>query len=178
MSHVPERSAPSAGGPDDELKAEVLHDLEESAGPPGRPWYNLIAAAVTAGLGAYALWGGLGYGLGRLAEPGAGMWPFGLGLFVIVMSIAVALRCRRVDDTERFTRHSVLVLLGVLSMLALWLLLPRIGFEIPCLLLSAFWLRVLGRESWRSTAVYSVLIVAAFYVVFVVLLSVPIPRLL
>lgn len=178
MSHASEGSIPEASGPDDDLKAEVLHDLEESAGPPGRPWYNLVAAGVTAALGVYAVWGGLGYGLGRLAEPGAGMWPFGLGVFVVVMSVAVALRCRRVGGTERFTRHSVLVLLGVVSMLVLWLLLPLIGFEIPCLLLSAFWLRILGRESLRSTGVYSVLIVAAFYVVFVTLLGVPIPRLL
>jgi len=52
-----------------------------------------------------------------------------------------------------------------------------VGFEIPSLLLCAVWLRFLGGESWRSTVAVSVVTVAAFHVLFVELLSIPLPRL-
>ena len=57
-------------------------------------------------------------------------------------------------------------------------LLPVIGFEVPSLVLMVIWLRFLGGESWRMTAVVSVVTVAAFYALFVLALSIPLPRLI
>ena len=56
-------------------------------------------------------------------------------------------------------------------------LISVIGFEIPSALLAFVWLRFLGGESWRTSAVTSIGVVVAFYLVFVAALSVPIPHL-
>ena len=45
------------------------------------------------------------------------------------------------------------------------------------MLLCAIWLRFLGGESWRSTAVISVATTAAFYILFIFLLRIPLPHL-
>ena len=80
---------------------------------------------------------------------------------------------RHLDDTEKFTRSSLLVAVGAATFVALGFLLPVIGFEIPAVLLGIVWLRFLGGESWRSTIVISVLTTAAFYVLFLYALSDP-----
>jgi hypothetical protein len=54
---------------------------------------------------------------------------------------------------------------------------PVIGFEIPSLLLSFVWMKFLGGETWRSAAIYSVLVVAAFYGIFILGLGTTIPHL-
>jgi putative tricarboxylic transport membrane protein len=48
---------------------------------------------------------------------------------------------------------------------------------VPTLLVMVIWLRFLGGESWRMTAVVSVVTVAAFYALFVLALAIPLPRL-
>lgn len=160
------------------LREEVLHELEETEGPRGQPWYNLVSAAVVLILSLFALVTGVSYGLGAPSEPGPGMWPFALGLLTGGMAIIVGLRFRRVDDIEKFNSGSVHVLLGVVSMVVFWVLLPLVGFEVPSLLLCFVWLRLLGRENWRVTISASLGIVLAFYLVFVIALGVPVPRLI
>ena len=54
---------------------------------------------------------------------------------------------------------------------------PKIGFEIPSLALCVVWLRFLGGESWRSTIVVSIATVAAFYLLFLYGLRIPLPHL-
>ena len=85
---------------------------------------------------------------------------------------------RHLDDAEKFTRSSLLVLVGGATFVGLGLLLPIIGFEIPAILLGIVWLRFLGGESWRSTIVISVATTAAFYVLFLYALKIPLPHLL
>jgi hypothetical protein len=69
------------------------------------------------------------------------------------------------------------VLAGLATFVGLGLLIPTIGFELPALALCVIWLRFLGGESWRSTAVVSVATVAAFYLLFLYALSIPLPHL-
>jgi putative tricarboxylic transport membrane protein len=52
------------------------------------------------------------------------------------------------------------------------------GFEIPGLVLCVIWLRFLGGESWRNTAVISVVTVAVFYSLFLYGLRIPLPHLI
>lgn len=67
---------------------------------------------------------------------------------------------------------------SVLTLLVFAAVLPLIGFEIPSLLLTFVWLRFLGKESWVSSVAISVGTVAAFYILFVLLLQIPLPRLI
>ena len=160
------------------LREEVLHELEEAEGPRGGPWYNLVSVAIVVGVGAFAALTGVSYGIGAPSEPGPGMWPFALGLLTAGIALIIGLRSRRVQDVEKFTGGSLHVLLGVASMVVFWVLLPLVGFEVPSLLMCFVWLRLLGKENWRVTIFASLGIVAAFYIVFIIALGVPVPRLI
>ena len=156
------------------LRAELAEDRPPHAGP----WSQLGAAVVTGLIGVAGLIGSLKLGLGQLTQPGPGLWPFVDSVVIPVLSVVLALTGRQGTDTEKFSRASVLTAIAVLTLVLLAFALPRIGFEIPSLLLMFVWLRCLGRESWRSSVVISLATVAAFYALFVVLLQIPLPRLI
>ncbi|MFG1816838.1 tripartite tricarboxylate transporter TctB family protein [Kribbella sp. NPDC049174] len=156
------------------LRVELAEDRPPHAGP----WSQLGAAVVTGVIGLAGVVGALQLGLGRLTQPGPGLWPFVVSVVITVLSVVLALTGRQGTDTERFSRASVLTAIAVLTLVLLAFALPLIGFEIPSLLLTFVWLRFLGKESWRSSIAISVGTVAAFYVLFVLLLQIPLPRLI
>jgi hypothetical protein len=156
------------------LKAELAEDRPPHAGP----WSQLGVAVVTGLVGLAGLLGSLQLGLGRLTAPGPGLWPFAISVAVTVLSVVLALVGRHGTDTEKFSRSSVLTAIAVLTLVVLALALPLIGFEIPSLLLMVVWLRFLGKEPWGLSILIGVGTVAAFYVLFVLLLQIPLPRLI
>lgn len=178
MSERDARPTPT-GGSDilAELEAEVAHELEEHRPPHGGPAYQLAGTLVALAVGVAGAVLAYGYGLGTLRRPGAGLWPFALSVLIVALSLVLLAVGRRLEDSERFVRTSLLVLVGAGSLVAFAVLLPSIGFEIPALLLCALWLKVLGGESWRSTALVSVGTVAAFYLLFLYGLQLPLPHL-
>nr|WP_178359573.1 tripartite tricarboxylate transporter TctB family protein [Mycolicibacterium hippocampi] len=152
--------------------------MEEDRPPSGGPLYQIVGALVgiTIGVtGAALAWG---YGIGSLREPGPGMWPFIVGVVVASLSAVLLVAGRGLDDSEAFTRSSVLPVVGIITFVAFGLLMPVTGFEIPALALSVIWLRFLGGETWRSTAIVSVLTVTAFYLLFLYGLRIPVPHLI
>lgn len=160
-----------------ELEAEVAQDLAEERPPAGGPGYQLAGALGALVIGGVAAWLSHGYGLGSLKRPGPGLWPFAISVTVVVLSLALLAVGRGLTDTERFTRTSWLPVFGLATFVVVAVLLPVIGFELPCLALCIVWLRFLGGESWRSTLVVSVCTVAAFYALFIIALGIPLPHL-
>jgi hypothetical protein len=152
-------------------------ELEEERPPAGGPLYQVAGALVALVIGVLGAVLSYGYGFDKLSEPGPGLWPFVVSMVIVVCALALLATGRQLTDSEVFTRSSVLPLVGLATFVGLALLLPVVGFEIPSLLLCAVWLRFLGGESWRSTVAVSVVTVAAFHVLFVELLSIPLPRL-
>ncbi|WP_327636568.1 tripartite tricarboxylate transporter TctB family protein [Kribbella sp. NBC_00482] len=159
-------------------QAELLAELAEDRPPHAGPWSQLGAAVVAGVVGLAGVIGSLALGLGELTQPGPGLWPFVVCVVVTVLSIALALVGRHGTDTEKFSRASVQTAVSVLTLLVFAAVLPLIGFEIPSLLLTFVWLRFLGKESWVSSVAISVGTVAAFYILFVLLLQIPLPRLI
>ena len=160
---------------------EAVHLVEESE-HEGRPPHagtlsNVVVAVAVVALGAAALAGSAALGPGTAAGPAAGTWPLLVSIATVLLGIGLLVLARRERDGERFTRVSLLVLVGLATMVLFVVLLPVIGFEIPAALLCFVWLRFLGRESWRLSLLLSVGLVAAFYAIFVGALSVPIPHL-
>lgn len=156
------------------LRAEPAEDRPPHAGP----WSQLGAAVVAGIIGISGLIGSLALGLGRLTQPGPGLWPFVVSVVVSVLAVVLALVGRHGVDTEKFSRSSVLTAIAVLTLVLFAVALPLVGFEIPSLLLTFVWLRFLGKESWTASAAISVGTVAAFYVLFVQVLQIPLPRLI
>jgi len=178
MSERDERATPAAG--DDilaQLEAEVAHELEEHRPPPGGPAYQVISTLVALAVGLTGAVLAYGYGLGTLQRPGAGLWPFAVSMLIVALSVLLLVIGRRLQDSEKFTRASLLVIFGLATFVGVAVLLPLIGFEIPSLLLCVVWLRFLGGETWRSSAIVSLTTVAAFYLLFLYGLRIPLPHL-
>jgi len=162
---------------DEDRPLEEDRPFEEERPPPAGPWSQLAAALVAALVGVAGLVGSLRLGLGRLTEPGPGLWPFVISVVITLLSVVLAFLGRRALDSERFNRASLLVAVAVITLVLLAVAMPLIGFEIPSLLLTFVWLRFLGKESWRSSIVISVVTVVAFHLLFVTALQIPLPRL-
>lgn len=169
---------PASGEGDvlDALRAE-LEDSGDERPPAGGPFEQVLAAVVVLAVGIFGATRSLSYGLGELTQPGPGLWPFVVSVLIVVLAIALLVWGRELADAEAFTRSSAQPLIGVMTFVALAALMPVVGFEIPSFLLAVVWLRFLGGESWRSTLLVAAGTVAAFYLVFVIGLSIPMPRL-
>jgi hypothetical protein len=117
-------------------------------------------------------------GIGSLSEPRPGLWPLVLSVLLVVASVVMLLAGDRLQRGEAFHRGTFQVLAGAATLAAFAVLIEQIGFELPALALMFFWLRVLGRETWRASALVSVATVAAFHLVFIVGLGTSVPHLL
>ena len=145
--------------------------------PAAGPVTTLVTAAIVVVLGGAAVAGALNLGVGSASAPGPGMWPVLVGAALVVLGGVLAARARSTEDAERFTRTGLLVLAATATMVVFVAVVGVIGFEIPSALLAFVWLRFLGRESWRLSAIVSVAATAAFYLLFVGALGVTIPHL-
>ena len=161
-----------------EIEAEVAQELEEERPPRGGSGYQVVGALTGLAVGAAGAVLAYGYGLGSRREPGPGLWPFVVSVVIAGLSVLLLVVGRRLDDAEKFTRSSLLVLAGAATFAAFGALMPMIGFEIPAVALCVIWLRFLGGETWRSTAVVSVVTTAVFYLLFIYGLRIPLPHLI
>jgi putative tricarboxylic transport membrane protein len=155
---------------------EVFDPTHEDI-PRAGPWAPFVAGLVPMALGVAALIMSLQLGFGSLTEPGAGLWPTVLSVALIAVS-AVVLLLRQREDCEAFTRTLPMIIMGIISLLVFALLFERIGFEIPTLAILVLWLKVIGRESWRTTAIIAVATTIALYLLFILALRVNIPHLI
>jgi putative tricarboxylic transport membrane protein len=155
---------------------ELFDPMHEDI-PRAGPWAPFVAALAPLALGVAALLMSLQLGFGSFTEPGAGLWPTVLSVALIVGSVVV-LVIRPRDDCESFTSTMPVIILGIVSLLGFALLFQRVGFEIPTLAVLVLWLKVIGRESWRTTAIVAVGTTIALYLVFILALRVNIPHLI
>jgi hypothetical protein len=160
---------------------EAIHQVEleeaEVRPPTAGTLSNLVTAVGVIALGIAALLGSLALGLGTPRSPAAGLWPLMISIVIAVLGVALLASARSTTDAEKFSGNSWLVLAGLATMLVFVAVIGTVGFEIPAALLAFVWLRFLGHESWRMSIVTSLAVVAAFYLLFVAALSVPIPHL-
>ncbi|MFI7582086.1 tripartite tricarboxylate transporter TctB family protein [Kocuria sp. M1N1S27] len=162
----------------EDLTPEQLAAQWEAEGPPpGGRMAALGSTLVVTVLAAAAALLSLRMGLGTPQQPAPGMWPFVVSVVAVVIGLAHMVLGRRGGEGEKFTRESLLAAYGLVSLVGLVLLMPVIGFEIPALLLSFIWMKFLGGETWRAATLYSVLVVVAFYLIFITALGTSIPHL-
>ena len=144
--------------------------------PPARQWSGAVAAGVPLLLGIAAATLSVPLGIGTLTHPQPGLWPLLVSLGLVAASVVLVVRREARADCERFTRGASVALAGAASLVVLVLLFDQTGFELPMLLVLAFWLRVLGRESLLVTAAVALGTTAALYVIFILALGVPLPH--
>jgi hypothetical protein len=157
----------------EQLAAQWEEEKPPAAGALANAASSLVVIAV--GLGALSL--SLAMGLGTLAAPQPGLWPFIISCVMVGLGLVQLILGRRNRDAEKFTRMSMAPLTGLVTLAAMVALMPVIGFELPALVLCIIWMRFLGGETWRSTLLVSAIVVGAFYGIFVLALNTSIPHL-
>jgi putative tricarboxylic transport membrane protein len=153
----------------EQLLKGVLKSVLKGAG-------RRAAAAAALGAGCLGMAGSLALDTGSLNDPGAGLWPLIVSCLTVIGSVALLLH-RDFSDHEPFTGGGTrAVAAAVAGMTGYALLFPHTGFTLPAFALLAFWIRVLGQESWRLTLAVSAAASTAFFCLFALVLQVPLPR--
>lgn len=175
-------AAPSGGdAPNDLPEALTPEQLaaqwEEEKPPAAGALANAASSLVVLGVGIGAVVLSISMGLGTLQAPQPGLWPFTAACVMVALGLFQLILGRHNRDAEKFTRMSLAALTGLATLAAMVALMPLIGFEIPALILCVIWMKFLGGETWRSTILVSVLVVVAFYAIFILALGTSIPHL-
>ncbi|ACL38353.1 hypothetical protein Achl_0354 [Pseudarthrobacter chlorophenolicus A6] len=155
---------------------QLAAQWEEEKPPAAGPLANAASSLVVLGVGIGALVLSVAMGLGTLSAPQPGLWPFMASSVMVALGLFQLILGRHNRDAEKFTRMSLAPLIGLATLATMVALMPVIGFEIPALILCVIWMKFLGGETWRSTILVSVLVVVAFYAIFILALGTSIPH--
>lgn len=134
-----------------------------------------VAGLAPLALGIAAALGARDLGLGSLTDPGPGLWPLVVSGVVVIAGAAVAVRPG--EGAEAIGREAWTVVIACATLVAYTAVIGVAGFELPTVVLLAFWLRLFGGESWRMTVAVSVGATAVVYAVFILALGVALPHL-
>lgn len=145
--------------------------------PPGNPvpattWWPGSVLLVVA-VAAVAL--SVPLGLVHDGRPGPGLWPLVVSVVTAVAAVVVLARpaLRRAEPATRRESASVAAAIGLL--VAFVVLLATFGVVTATVVVGLVWLRFLVRERWLVAATVPVLTGLAVYLLFVRLLTVPLP---
>lgn len=166
-------NTPAAAGVADGLDPFAT---EHDEGPRAGRAVRVAGGLVPLALGLFGLVHAFRFGVGDPRDPGPGMWPLMMSVCLIVGALVLLVFERDQRDYEKYTRGAVLNLYGVLSLVAYVLIFKNVGFELATAAVTAFWLKVLGGESWRATVGISLGVTAVAYLLFISFLGAPIPR--
>ncbi len=151
--------------------------LEDETAPPAGYLGNTLGVLAPLAIGVGGLILSLQMGLGSFTDPGPGLWPLLICTVLTAMSVVLLVGGRRFHDAEALTRDSLRVPVAVISLVALVMAMPYVGFEIPTLVVTFVWLAVLGRERWLFSAVLAVVLTAVLWLLFIQLFAVSLPHL-
>ncbi len=116
--------------------------------------------------------------MGKLRHPGPGFLPFGLGIILIILSLALIFQRREKDRTPvPFWPKGTWLrpVLGVVIFALYAFLAGRLGFIATTFLFLVLWMGIIERIRWISILALSSIVTVAVYVIFGYLLEVPLP---
>lgn len=126
-------------------------------------------------VGVYALYAAYGMSLGELNSPGPGLWPFMVAV-VVVGTAVILLFIDDPEDYEPWTRGTLAIIGGLVSLGIFILLFQAIGFLIPGVLMLLIWLRIFAQEPWRWAVPLALGGAIGLHLIFVEALGVPFPQ--
>lgn len=135
-----------------------------------------IAAAI---IGVAAAWSATGMGLVEFNKPGAGMFPFLIGIILTVLSIPAFIHSARKTRTTSAVsaeRHTALEVTIFIGLIAYVLALPWFGFLVSSVAFVAFLFRIAARKSALVSFALGVILVVPIYLILAVALKVPVPQ--
>ena len=141
----------------------------------GRGIARWAAVAMLAAVGVGAIVLSIGYGLGTGTRPGPGLWPF-LAAVLMLGATAVVAITDTLEDYEPWGTESVRTLIALASLVVFAVLFTLLGFTVPAILLMVLWLRMFGQMRWLHAGLLAAGGAIALFMLFAVVLGVPMPR--
>lgn len=126
------------------------------------------------------LWGAFDLPFGQIDQPGAAVFPIVVGVILLLSSIAAIWEGFKTGKNEKVAfpagigRKRLQALFGLL--LGYFLVMPWLGHVISSALFCILLMRALSDLGWARIIAYSIAITASLYVVFVIMLKLPLPR--
>ena len=140
---------------------------------------DIIVAVILVFLGGVVIADAARLGIGWGTDgPKSGFFPFWLGVILVAACLVIAAKAVRRADRTPFVRPGALVpvLKVLLPATAFVLVTPWIGLYAATTLYMAAYMRWIGRHSWLSVVVVSVIVSAVTFYVFEIWFLVPMPK--
>jgi putative tricarboxylic transport membrane protein len=124
---------------------------------------------------AYVSWG---YGFGSIARPGPGLYPFFIGVAIVVFAFFTLAGQLRSPNTEAvLDEDSTKTFLTMTATLALWILgMPILGYVVVTLIATFVFAKAVKLEGWRKPLALSCGTALFIYLLFDVWLYIDLPR--
>jgi len=137
-------------------------------------WAGLMFVAV----GISFAYGATGYSFGSSARPGAGYFPFGLGILLALLGLAVLFKALTIetdgnDPVGAFAWKPLFIVIGAVVLFAV--LLPRLGLAIALPLLVVLSSMAGDEFHWRDALINAAVLTLFSWLVFSVGLGLTIP---
>ncbi len=116
--------------------------------------------------------------MGKWRHPGPGFFPFGLAIALILLSLALIFKTRAKDKIAAPfwpERTWLRPLLGMVILIFYALVVERVGFVITTFIFLVAWMWVIERLRWWTIISISVGTTVGLYLIFSLLLEVPLP---
>lgn len=135
-----------------------------------------VSGAVLALLALFVAWQNRVYPVGTLAEPGPGLLPLALAVFLGAVGLLIAVRggdsdCLRLAAWPELSRALVILAACAVAAVAL----ERLGYRLTVFALLVFFLGVVERRHWLATLAVAAGFSFLSYLVFATWLKVPLP---
>lgn len=134
-----------------------------------------LPGAVPALVGIAALSQAIRLGVWADGRPGPGLWPLLASVVLIAAAVVVVVQSDRRDVEGLLAGELRRVGLGVALLALFAVMFILVGVVSAAFVVALLWLRLLARESWRTSVLVAAAAAATLYLVFVWLLAVPLP---
>jgi putative tricarboxylic transport membrane protein len=138
-------------------------------------WTGLLGLLLSAGY----LHVSLDLPMGALDEPGAGLFPILVSAIMAFASAAAMWEGYQAPTSEAIEiptgSDSARLLKLVLLLSAYFVAIPWLGYSVSSLIFCVLLIRLLSDTNWVRCVLYSIIMTATVYVVFIYLLKVPMP---
>ena len=122
--------------------------------------------------------GSLSYGLGTPRKPGAGLYSFGVGLFIFPLSLSLfvsSLKSRKKDPV--LNREKIKTFLSLIGAFAFWIMvMPYLGYPIVTLITAFCLSKIMKLEGWLKPSILSAAMALFIYLLFDYWLYIDLPR--
>ena len=141
--------------------------------------WNRISGFILLIIGMMTAWGSTHLSMGKFKHPGPGFLPFGLGIFLIILSLILILKSwkREISPTPLwFQRTWLRPLLGVAILIFYAFVIDRLGFILTTFIFLLIWMGLIERLKWKAIFSISVGTTIVLYLIFAFFLEVPLPK--